>query len=101
MHVCVSMLSPLLCAAGDQNEETEDTFLKNAGLSRHHTYAIRRRMDTLRTTMKIRRGRWNREARMGGGVPGGGSNGIASDPKVRCGTVIGVCGVCQEGVEDV
>ena len=75
----------IFAIVGQGNDDTEEKFLKESGLSRHHTYAIRRRMNTLRTTMKIKRGKWSRESRVGAGVMN--NNGFTSkdgEPKVQC-----------------
>ncbi len=66
----------LFCSAEEGNEDSDEKFLKDAGLSRQHTYAIRRRMTALRTTMKVRRGKWSREARITRGETSDGSSNI-------------------------
>ena len=52
VHPCTTVNLPI---AGDGTEVTEDAYLKNAGLSRHHAHAIRRRMNTLRSTVRSRK----------------------------------------------
>ena len=63
--------------AGDSAENSEDALLKNSGVSQHHAHAIRRRMNTLRSTVRSGRGRGGVE-REGGrtAIEGGGGGSL-------------------------
>lgn len=68
---------------GDSAETSEDALLKDSCVSQHHAHAIRRRMNTLRSTVRSGRGRGVIERGGGGRIEIEGGEGGAIDHSTR------------------